>query len=137
MNDARYCRVHPDVRISSYDGQFDGVCGKCETAMSYEDAVSDGAGGTVASGSLDDPSVGDWDPDDEGQLDGVDSEPTSDDHKNKASCQDCDINIDCPGFEFCPYIRGGRIEGGSIEDPTAGHFVLDHADDERRHQQGR
>jgi hypothetical protein len=30
MFDARYCRRHPTVRISSDDGMLDGVCGDCE-----------------------------------------------------------------------------------------------------------
>lgn len=31
--DARRCRVHPNVKISSDDGMFDGPCGQCEYEM--------------------------------------------------------------------------------------------------------
>lgn len=39
--DARRCQHHPDVKTSSDDGMFDGLCWKCESAMD-EDAQWDG-----------------------------------------------------------------------------------------------
>lgn len=37
IQDGRRCRRHPEVRISSDDGMYDGVCGKCEAEMSDSD----------------------------------------------------------------------------------------------------
>ncbi len=64
--DPRRCRRHPHVKTSSPDGMFDAPCEACEAEMDgFEPMASDGAGGQVVAGSLDDPNNGSWDPSDD------------------------------------------------------------------------